>query len=682
MGRLILTLKSDLCASTGQAFSSVIDSDIAVDSFGLPYIPARRIKGCLRDAAKYIDVENEIIKKLFGYTGREDPGLLKIGNGYLEHSDALKKVLSGPTGFTPQRVTELFCYIKSQTALDGDTVRENSLRFTRVLSHYLPYGKKDETKFVFDISGVPKEYKEDFERICKALRHIGLMRTRGLGFVMARYDHEYKKTSNVEPKVFQRGDDYYIPLHIFLTEPLLMASKDNTGCLDYVPGTAVLGAFARLAVLHGIEPPTTFEEIFLSGKVSFGNLYISDKDGNESVPAPHFLRKLKSEDSERDGKIVTEYELKSKKPEADRSDDTQSYESKQETPKVLKDKFVSAGEIKKVLDVSNETQYHYTRSGDAGLYTQNAISAGQYLYGEVTSSSEKLLKQLAKLLKTGDFRLGRSKTAQYSGCRLLEFKEHPGKAAPSVKGEVIFTLESDVILTDGNGINTIDPKALKKTLGIPDDKPAEFNLGFKIIHGYNAKRNMRNLPVNAFAMGSTVTVKDYDAVSTPSDRIGCRTAEGFGKIRVHTKEEVIKGSLTATTQPVSPEKPDNETGCDEVVKEAFAKLFEYEKAKNEAIKKAEERFGDNKQSFTKNNLNAAFIGVVTRVVETSKTANEALEKIDRIKDESKKEIIKKILGESLCEEHPDELKLLGMLTVLRLARYRLKLLSEEGVNNE
>lgn len=681
MGKLKLTLKSDLCASTGQAFSSVIDSDIAVDPFGLPYIPARRIKGCLSDAAEYIGTDQKIISELFGRTGMEKSGLLKIGNGYLEHAETLKKALSGNTVFTPQRVTELFCDVKTQTALEGETAKENSLRFTRVLSHYLPYGNNSETVFVFDVYGVPEKDEKQFYRICKALRHIGLMRTRGLGFVSAEYDPEANESSTAAHRVFERNNGYYIPLHIKLKEPLLIASRNNADCLSYVPGTAVLGAFARLAVLHGPKD-ISFEELFLSGKVSYGNLYISDEEGRESVPAPHFLRKLKSENAERDGMIVTKYELEKNASITEQSTDPQADEPKPETPKVLKNDFVSAAELKKVLDVSTETQYHHTRSGDAGLYTQDSISAGQYLYGEVTSSDKNLLDQLAELLKTGDFRLGRSKSAQYSGCSLLEFKEHE-KKVPSVEGvesEVIFTLDSDVILSDCNGINTVDPEALKEALGI-QDKPAEFNLGYKIIHGYNAKRNMRNLPVVAFTMGSTVTVKEY-ATGERSKQIGCRTAEGFGRIRVYTKEEVISGMSGTSTQAASRKELQNETDCDETIKNSFSALLDYEIKKGEAIQKAEKCFEKNEESFAKDKLNAAFIGTVARMVETSKTETDALDKVDKIKNESKKEKIKEILRDSVCDGHPDELKLLGMQTVLRLAKYRLKLLSKEGATNE
>ena len=49
--KIKITLKSDLCAGSGYSYAGIIDSDICYSKNGIPYIPARRIKGCLREAA-------------------------------------------------------------------------------------------------------------------------------------------------------------------------------------------------------------------------------------------------------------------------------------------------------------------------------------------------------------------------------------------------------------------------------------------------------------------------------------------------------------------------------------------------------------------------------------------------------------------------------------------------------
>ena len=49
--KLQIQLKSDLCASSGDSFGSLIDNDICYDKYGFPYIPAKRLKGILREEA-------------------------------------------------------------------------------------------------------------------------------------------------------------------------------------------------------------------------------------------------------------------------------------------------------------------------------------------------------------------------------------------------------------------------------------------------------------------------------------------------------------------------------------------------------------------------------------------------------------------------------------------------------
>lgn len=72
-GLLTITLCSDLCAGSGYAYAGVIDSDICYDDFGLPYIPAKRLKGCMRESAQsilYDFISQEDVEKLFGAAGK------------------------------------------------------------------------------------------------------------------------------------------------------------------------------------------------------------------------------------------------------------------------------------------------------------------------------------------------------------------------------------------------------------------------------------------------------------------------------------------------------------------------------------------------------------------------------------------------------------------------------------
>ena len=49
--KITIKLLSDLCTASGETHNSMVDTDIVYDEYGIPYIPAKRIKGCIREAA-------------------------------------------------------------------------------------------------------------------------------------------------------------------------------------------------------------------------------------------------------------------------------------------------------------------------------------------------------------------------------------------------------------------------------------------------------------------------------------------------------------------------------------------------------------------------------------------------------------------------------------------------------
>ena len=52
---LKVKLVSPALTASGEGFGAIIDTDIVFDETGLPYIPAKRIKGCLLDSASEVE---------------------------------------------------------------------------------------------------------------------------------------------------------------------------------------------------------------------------------------------------------------------------------------------------------------------------------------------------------------------------------------------------------------------------------------------------------------------------------------------------------------------------------------------------------------------------------------------------------------------------------------------------
>jgi CRISPR-associated protein Csx10 len=81
---------------------------------------------------------------------------------------------------------------------------------------------------------------------------------------------------------------------IQLLSPICLAAAvpagNLTSTLDYIPGSTVRGALAALYLASGKPADATFERLFLSGEVTYGNLYL-----NGSAPAPLSARSCKHE---------------------------------------------------------------------------------------------------------------------------------------------------------------------------------------------------------------------------------------------------------------------------------------------------------------------------------------------------------------------------------------------------
>ena len=48
--KIKIELLSDLCTCSGETYNSMVDMDVVYDENGIPYIPAKRLKGCIRES--------------------------------------------------------------------------------------------------------------------------------------------------------------------------------------------------------------------------------------------------------------------------------------------------------------------------------------------------------------------------------------------------------------------------------------------------------------------------------------------------------------------------------------------------------------------------------------------------------------------------------------------------------
>ena len=508
---LVITLKSDLCAGSGYSYAGIVDSYVCYDSNGFPYIAARRLKGCLREAAELIGFTKEEIGKIFGQGGEEKVSGIYIDNAYIENYEELRRDCEKLDKqyckyITRQNILSQFTSVKAQTKIEkSGTAKDNSLRFTRTVNHYSPLDPKREMRFRAQVE-MPDEPERDeaareknleetvdkLKKIAKALRNIGMNRNRGLGSVKCslegpvvekRQDSEDgKNTDSGRPDIenIEISDDekeYILRYSVRNISPLILSTTNDFKTEKYISGRSVLGFFAGAYLRSAGKSADSedFKNIFLRNQVKFGALYPAEiiRDNESRIvrkdiyyPAPAYISQLKKTKKY----VNVTKEVPEKERECEDLGLDPSYASENgNRPRRLKGKFVSIREesdgknVIMVKEPETDIVYHHTKkskkqnAADGNLlYTSEVLREQQIFAGEIRGEG-KYIKEIVNLLKGNTLRFGKSKSAQYGTCVLeggLEVvcAEEEKKTHTYKKGSLILAvLESDAVFVNLNG---------------------------------------------------------------------------------------------------------------------------------------------------------------------------------------------------------------------------------------
>ena len=141
--QLKIILKSDLCTGSGFSYAGIIDSDVSYNRNGIPYISGRRLKGCMREAAVLIGIED--VGRIFGERGKDGIRGIVVGNAFPETFFEIKEELTALQHgkdkcagyFNQQNVLNLYTSVKAQTKIgDNGVAEDNSLRFLRTVNQF------------------------------------------------------------------------------------------------------------------------------------------------------------------------------------------------------------------------------------------------------------------------------------------------------------------------------------------------------------------------------------------------------------------------------------------------------------------------------------------------------------------------------------------------------------------
>lgn len=553
--QLKISLLSDMCVSDGGAYNSMIDTDCCYDEYGFPFIPAKRIKGCLRECALELNDWGKNIEsdKIFGEPGRADNGgQIRFGNACLENYSQLKKEAAANAShplYHPQQILKQYTSLRTQTSISQETgvADPHSLRTMRTINKGCC--------FVAEID-MPDAYFDDLRSCCAVLRHMGIARTRGFGEVLVTIEPYH--TKQVTPDIsashaaLTPGADR-LEYEITLEEPLICKSVagGEARTQDYIEGSKVLGfVLGKIKRQKGQQGVLRFLE---DTSLRFANAYIGTNDYRYTeVPAYIYSIKNNKED------YVNRLFCKAS------PDGIQLSQMKHCYVRMEKDKLHT-------LNVSVEDRYHHRRaedksigraaagSGTSDFYQMSSICPGQNFYGYITGSCESIKEAYECLTGSNLEYLGYSRSVEYGGVHFRviaadAIDQSPVKKDSFITGKTLLVkLESAAVIYNNKVMCSVDKTDLLHevlfSLGIDIEDIADIDnietyANFTTLGGFNVTWARRKPIIPAFDKGTSVCLPLHKEVSVPASAfIGERSLEGYGEISVMAIDSEQTGKL-------------------------------------------------------------------------------------------------------------------------------------------
>lgn len=550
---LKLTLLSDMCVSDGGVYNSSLDADVCYDEYGFPFIPAKRIKGCLRECAlelndwgKSIDIEG-----LFGNRGNKGASL-RIGNAYPEDYERKKECAvqnQQAQLFHPQNILNHYSYIRTQTSINYETgaAEDNSLRTMRVVN-------KD-CVFKADIEFDGK-YENELRDCCAILANMGMNRTRGLGEVEAALE-DSEQTDHSRKADLTEGADW-LEYSVYLDEPVICKSinKGEAETLDYIEGSKILGIIAQRL---GEENKDIAD--FMKERLYCTNAYIT-YDDKRCVEVPASYYSIKNDSKHYTNKV---YET------ADQEASGQDGEKKQLNMMKHCYVLIDGQELIKV-NVRTEERYHHSRPedksigraiDDAQFYHMESIRSGQKFKGYISGTEEQISRIAELLSKKDTYYIGYGRNAEYGKVRLrIETTGKKAEKALKQCKHLVVKLEAPAIIYNRKAFYSTDVNDLIEEidclLGLTGtecqaDRIDKF-LNYATVGGFNVTWGKRKPTIDVFDKG-TVLVYHFDSpvdLTLPVDLfIGERTSEGYGEISIENVSDItITGKYMGTVSSI------------------------------------------------------------------------------------------------------------------------------------
>ncbi len=550
-GLITIHFKHYWHCGSGQAGEGDVDLLPVIEPCGLPYVPARALRGRLKWAAReqgWNDEDKQMVT-LFGRgdeRGLDVMGKLQVANATMRdafaeqcrrHYSTAKQRRSEDSWLLPE-VSALFEDIAS-TALEGGVARSKSLRRVR---YAVP------VTVTAEVSCNDAESWEDLKKLVPLLRAIGKGKHDGFGWCAAslkeigQEKEPAKQASGAKP---EDAPAYDLELEL-LDDMVLSATSATTGghrTLDYVPGSALLGAFAcvffpALREKHKEEPGRAEREgalALLAAQVSLGNAVPVSPQGGATLPVPLSWHQAKDGPPVTGGVLaepaicnfaVLEYERSGLK-------DGQPVQMREGWLDPASGPVAVIPRTQTLKTGVDSDLGKYETARETALFRYEAIARGTRFVSRLEIKDSALGEHVRAAFDGKIIRLGRSKSTEFGRAR-CSLRPVAGSAEPKVTSTAILLAESDLALVDERGFPTLEPTGAHFNLTDWKLDRQHSYLRFRRYSLWNAKRGGPDIERQVICKGSVIvfTTENATGEASPKLRVGLGQAEGLGRVRV------------------------------------------------------------------------------------------------------------------------------------------------------
>lgn len=569
--KLTLSSLSNLLISSGKS-STLIDTDIDFHKSGFPFIRARTLKGLLKESLEEVcEIEGRpdtefIIHYYFGEGGsNEVSSKLRFDNLYLPNWIQLKSQVND-TKLTLNNIINYYTTNIQQTAIDENEIaKDYSLRNYRVLNPNIEFEGILEIK--------EDKYSEILEMAIINLRYAGVRRNRGLGRIRIEKGNEITCANKKSP--IEIKNETKIAIKLKTKHPVILGlqygDQNTVNTQSFISGNQLRGLIIE-QYLASNKPfnKKEFFDLFLSGKIRFGNLYF-----NNSKALPLNIHYEKTDKNKYPLNVFTSKDKITKPIGGIASVNNSKYF----TEKVETSLFFHNTREDRTAGKSTKNQ------AIGGIFYYEAIDEDQVFEGCIEGQSENLKRLSPYFPNQFETLIGKSRSAQYGKVEISFIPEKimNSKLQISADKKYMITLQSPLLLFNDFGFPECSEKAFKNSIASKlSVEVLSMATNFVKIEQYNQMWQCKSGKMDAYKDGSVFVIrtsetKDIDIVFF----IGEWNEQGYGKCIIEKYDPGISYSIETKENPSDPQ----EISHSELKKiiEVIKKEEELLKAKTEAL---------------------------------------------------------------------------------------------------